>query len=443
MTIQRLIELLRSVIPFILVAMSLSERCFSSQDAISHDIGHVTLVIGKAMLIDKNGEVRSIKRDDVVQEGQTIETMNGGHVQIRFIDNGMISLRPNSKLSIESYQYDTSIPSNSAIRLKLENGVVRSISGKATEAAHDRFRLNTPITAIGVLGTDFVVRVEPEKMLAAVYSGAIAISPFNEQCEMSSFGACHGSTQLTDTMRGLMIEFNRQNNQYPIKPIDADLLSKNNSDDKNTKSTDASGTTLGRLNTTEINADQFMQQTEDNKSLHDQQPVITEVDPYVWGRWQAPRWPGDTMALPYAEARQNRSVVLGNKNYVLLTDQDKFSQLPSQAGNYIFQLTQSQVSFTPKWQENQISQAKLESGILQIDFANRQFNTDLKMNSPVAGSAELNISGAIANNGMFAAHQSDGMVAGAVSMQGMHAGMLFEKNVSSGMFQGISNWTRP
>ncbi|MFM8637711.1 MAG: ATP-binding cassette domain-containing protein, partial [Betaproteobacteria bacterium] len=53
--------------------------------------------------------------------------------------------------------------------------VVRSITGQWGEAAKDRFRLNTPLAAIGVKGTDFAVRVEPDKTAAAVYTGAIVL----------------------------------------------------------------------------------------------------------------------------------------------------------------------------------------------------------------------------------------------------------------------------
>ena len=38
---------------------------------------------------------------------------------------------------------------------------MRSITGQWGEAARDRFRLNTPIAAIGVRGTDFIVEQKP------------------------------------------------------------------------------------------------------------------------------------------------------------------------------------------------------------------------------------------------------------------------------------------
>ena len=48
---------------------------------------------------------------------------------------------------------------------------MRSVTGQWGEASRDRFRLNTPIAAIGVKGTDFVVKVENGKTFASVLSG--------------------------------------------------------------------------------------------------------------------------------------------------------------------------------------------------------------------------------------------------------------------------------
>lgn len=43
----------------------------------------------------------------------------------------------------------------SLVRFRLDRGVARAISGAAAEGARERFRLNTPLVAIGVRGTDF------------------------------------------------------------------------------------------------------------------------------------------------------------------------------------------------------------------------------------------------------------------------------------------------
>ena len=49
-------------------------------------------------------------------------------------------------------------PASSEVRLQVDHGITRSISGRATEVDKNRFRLNTPVAAIGVRGTDFIVQ---------------------------------------------------------------------------------------------------------------------------------------------------------------------------------------------------------------------------------------------------------------------------------------------
>ena len=43
---------------------------------------------------------------------------------------------------------------------------------------------------------------------------------------------------------------------------------------------------------------------------------------------------------------------------------------------------------------------------------------------------------------MFTARGDRGMAAGALSGEGGHAAMLFEKKVDRGVFHGISSWNR-
>jgi len=152
-------------------------------------VGEATLVIGNAMLVSPDGKQRAMDRGTEVRVGDRIETQAGGHVHLRFVDGGRISVRPVSRLVIESYAYSKDQPQLSGIKFRLDEGVIRSITGQWGEAAKERFRLNTPVAAIGVKGTDFVVRSEQTGTAATVFSGAIVLSSLTEKC-MGSLGPC-------------------------------------------------------------------------------------------------------------------------------------------------------------------------------------------------------------------------------------------------------------
>lgn len=432
----------------VLIAAPLSADEQSRPD----EVGRVTLVIGQALAHNKKGEQRPLKRGDSVYVDETIETSAGGHVHLRFVDEGTVSLRPNSRLSIELYHYDKLQPKNSAIRFNLEAGVVRSISGKATQAAHDRFRLNTPITAIGVLGTDFVVRAESEKMWAGVYSGAIAIAPLNAQCSVNGLGACAGATRLSEAMGSVMIEFSGGREREKIVPLDSAIISKaSHSDGDNSgQSADSPSVAPGRMTVAEIKAaDVATRLSIAQQPLQsDQQPLqpilqpVQQPSPFAWARWGG-QLPGDTMSQSYAAAKEGRSITVGNRYFALFRAQSALTELEPRAGVYDFKLAQGQVNFVANGvQESTFG--KLDAAALQVDFGQRQFNTHLEMSHPLAGSAVLDETGKIGNDGIFNAGNvvSGSGVVGALSTDGAYASMIFKKEVELGTFSGITDWTK-
>ncbi|MBJ7551492.1 FecR family protein [Marinomonas ostreistagni] len=167
----------------------------------NHAAGVVSMTIGKAYL---NNDTL-IKVGTELNEGDKIETLSNGHVYIRFVDNGLVSIRPDSKLLIEHYQYNPDAPSDSVIKFDLTEGVMRSISGTGAKAARDKFRLNTPIAAIGVRGTDFVVKASSSLIQAVVNEGAIVVAPFSDACAAEALGPCsENSVELTGQAKQLL-----------------------------------------------------------------------------------------------------------------------------------------------------------------------------------------------------------------------------------------------
>lgn len=85
-------------------------------------MGEVTLLIGQAQVIGTDDVVRTVERGLTVRTGDRIETQAGGHVHIRFVDGARVSVRPASRLQIESYSYSTQQSHGSAIKFSLMGG---------------------------------------------------------------------------------------------------------------------------------------------------------------------------------------------------------------------------------------------------------------------------------------------------------------------------------
>ena len=188
-------------------------------------VGEATLVIGVAKVISADGVERSVDRGTAIRVGDRIETGAGGHVHLRFVDGARLSVRPASRLQIENYSRASDASALTAIKFRLDEGVVRSITGAWGEAERDRFRLNTPVAAIGVKGTDFVVKSDGETTLASVYAGAIMLTPIAGVGCQTSFGPClNGSEKLlSEDMKGQMLSLSRLQATPQLVPA-VDLL---------------------------------------------------------------------------------------------------------------------------------------------------------------------------------------------------------------------------
>lgn len=187
-----------------LLAFALA-TCLALPAACAADaVGRVLFAIGDARLDDGT----PLKKDAEVAIGQRIATGANGHVHIRFIDEAFVSVRPNSRLSVDQYVYDRERPANNRVRFTLESGVARLITGRAGQAAKDNFRLNTPVAAIGIRGTDFLVQADAALTRVAVQQGAVVVAPFSSSCAQAALGPCSGSDarELAGSLSGKYLE---------------------------------------------------------------------------------------------------------------------------------------------------------------------------------------------------------------------------------------------
>lgn len=189
-----------------LCSISLVVMCWltaSPGEAVANIAGEVVFSVGKATVLPRDAP---LQRGLSLYEGDVIVTEAGAHVHVRFADGALLSVRPNSRLSIERYSYRPGQPAENAVKFRLETGTARSITGKAGEEAKDRFRLNTPVAAIGVRGTDFVVATDAASSAVAVNSGSIVVSPIGGVCAREGLGPCAGSLsrELTASTPGTL-----------------------------------------------------------------------------------------------------------------------------------------------------------------------------------------------------------------------------------------------
>ncbi len=154
-------------------------------------VARIALTVGESRRMDASGHTELLRLGTVLSEGDRITTGKDSIAIIVFSDEGRVSLRADSELLIRRYRVDPS-GAETQLQFDLVRGAVRQISGQAARLQPERYRLNTPIAAIGVRGTDFFAKISSEAMETFVQEGMIVVLPNLAGCSTSvPTGGCN------------------------------------------------------------------------------------------------------------------------------------------------------------------------------------------------------------------------------------------------------------
>ncbi len=170
-------------------------------------VGKVVFLLGQANLYAKDGSVMPVFRGMDIPEGGRFVVQDRSQVGLRMMDGATEQIRANSVFEVKQYDFDPANPAASEIRLELVEGEVVSKTGKGGQAAKHRYRLNTPIAAIGIRGTEFTVNTTQLQTHVSLRSGAIVMSGFNNGCQRTGLGPCMGGSAetLSEAQQGLAL----------------------------------------------------------------------------------------------------------------------------------------------------------------------------------------------------------------------------------------------
>lgn len=155
-------------------------------------VARVALAVGDAKRVDAAGQTEQLRLGSTLADGDRVVTGKDAVVILVFVDKGRVSLRADTELIIRKYRADPA-GLDSQITFELVRGAMRQISGHAAQLQPERYRLNTPIAAIGVRGTDFLAKTQGDTLETFVQEGKIVILPGGISSSCSLAGA---SSQL-------------------------------------------------------------------------------------------------------------------------------------------------------------------------------------------------------------------------------------------------------
>ena len=129
--------------------------------------GQIQFVAGSAQVTSESGKTHLLKKGDAVNEGDTLITAPTAAVQVRMRDGGIVAMRPDTRVKIDSFKFSGQEDGSERNVLSLVKGGFRAITGLIGRVNKQNYRVVTPTATIGIRGTDHeIVVVEPGSQLA-------------------------------------------------------------------------------------------------------------------------------------------------------------------------------------------------------------------------------------------------------------------------------------
>lgn len=430
MSSQYKLPLLKSDLQALMVLLTM---VFAFGNAQAQTVGQIQLVIGKNAELNRGGILSRVNSQMPLQQGDVLVTGKQSHIHIKFEDGAIAALRPNSTLKIECYQTNPVQPL--CMKLNLVEGTVRKISGPASQAHKESFRLNTPVAAIGVRGTDFITQISPAgETFVQVVEGAITASPFVENCTPQGLGNCETSMTALLTENDTFMLRISAGSQPEMQAINQQLSEIEFKNSKMYSNHNHTNNTLQVLKDDPALIDRYLEEAAQNAVNLPNVAIENSNQQLVFGSWNLSS-PG--IAMPYEQAKQNREVTVGNQYLALWRENGQYQPA---VGKVDYTLTDSSAFLV---QPDSIESAQVTEGELSIDFDASKLQTSITITPDSFSknyifSATQNIS---REDGIFAIHTEDGRIAaGAISNDASQVGYMLQQSVNEGEIHVQTLW---
>lgn len=146
----------------------------------AQDIGQVIQLMGTVSAQKNNGAIRLLSLGAGVSAGDVITTEKNSVVRIALSDGGQLSLRPESRLNLEAYQFQETQPQQDKMAFSLIKGGLRAVTGSIGKRSNaNAYQAKATQATIGIRGTRFgmldcrTLEGEPDKDQASSCLGLL------------------------------------------------------------------------------------------------------------------------------------------------------------------------------------------------------------------------------------------------------------------------------
>ncbi|MGF6288425.1 FecR family protein [Paraburkholderia youngii] len=432
----------------------------------SATIGNAVLVIGQACAQRAQTFCTPLAKGASIEQGDTVETGKDGYVYITTVDHGFISVRPNSSLTFERYEYNPADPRKTVIKLSLTRGMVREISGTGAQAARDHYRMNTPVAALGVRGTDFTVFTDENVTRADVLSGGIVMTPLGADCSATGVGPCEGSAaaQLFAGKPNEWLQVYRGSarpvviDSGPSRVMSEQAVAELKSEESSARAATAQAPVSPGVAPAELT---FSPTTPAPAPAPTPAPApaadpVTPAAPAVpvvvpepeaqifWGRYKSLGSYGADTTLTALVQQGSEQVPLPGTGPFAMTRAPQTEMVMPTSGLFKFGLQAAQ-AFVVNATTGAATEAQISSPLLSIDFGTHAFQTSMSLSAnstsyAISGSGSVTPDGKLVSEWGVSRALVRGVLAGKNATQ---AGYLFQQSLGgSSTAYGATQWSR-
>ena len=126
--------------------------------AFAQAAGKVVLAVGDVVAVRGADRVR-LAAGAAVNSGDTVVTGAQSHAQIRFADNALVALKPDSEFRIEKFAYNGREDNANVAVFRLVRGGYRTLTGEIGRVNKEAYRVETTQATIGIRGTHYQLQI--------------------------------------------------------------------------------------------------------------------------------------------------------------------------------------------------------------------------------------------------------------------------------------------
>lgn len=126
--------------------------------ASAQSAGQVEFTRGVAFAQAPGQMPRAMGKGLALKEGDRLTTSDGATAVVKLEDGTRMTLRPNSEMVVQTYQFKENAPNNSMV-MQLLRGGFRAITGLISKSSPEAAKIQTATATIGIRGTDFDARI--------------------------------------------------------------------------------------------------------------------------------------------------------------------------------------------------------------------------------------------------------------------------------------------